>query len=92
MGCRNFLLHFFTCPWLSLGKFFNSGLQRNLNVSKKAFHSKFEENPYENMTSNAAIHELSTHTKMLSDTCSHILFAAGNATENRMFIGVFNQS
>ena len=44
------------------------------------------------MTSNAAIRELSTHTKMLSDTCSYILVTAGNATENMMFIGVFNQS
>ena len=43
------------------------------------------------MTSNAAIGELSTHTKMLSDTCSHILVTEGNAQENMMFIDVFNQ-
>ena len=44
------------------------------------------------MTSNAAIRELSTHTKMLSDTYSHILVTKGNAQENRIFIGMFNQS
>ena len=52
-----------------------------MNVSKKALYSKFEENLCENITSNAAIRELSTHTKMLSDTCSHILVTKGNAQE-----------
>ena len=79
-------------PMAKLGEIFQLLITEEFERIQKSLSFQFEENPYENMTSNAAIHELSTHTKMLSDTCSHILFAAGNATENRMFIGVFNQS